>query len=393
MRSVGLQLIRFAAILPAVLVGSDCTDATGPREGPPPEVPAVRFAVGAANTCLVLDSGQVRCWGHNIAGDFQAPDGGQFRAVSVSAHVCALTTEGRALCWGPNRDGEIGDGTRRSRALPTHVATERRFAFLHAGGGNTCGIDGNGRAFCWGRNNTGAVGIGRITDPLLRPVAVESTLRFQAISNGGSVYCGLNVSGKVFCWGELAGSFGGDFSAPGSCDEAFFNFFQGEGCLTPTAVDSELRFTQISGHGATDCGITEEGEAFCWGQGHRGTLGNGEFGRGVHSIQPTRVLLDARFTAVAAGASHTCGIADQATYCWGNNFAGQLGQGDEGGRGGIAIGSVPLRVDGAPPFVELGAGTAHTCGLTSDDEVWCWGRGPIDSSVPVRLSPDAAPSG
>jgi hypothetical protein len=72
-----------------------------------------------------------------------------------------------------------------------------------------------------------------------------------------------------------------------------------------------------------------------------------------------------RFTAIAAGASHTCAAAaDGATYCWGT--------------GGVDATPrpTPTRVEGAPAFVALAAGSVHTCGRTAAGAVACWGRNP-----------------
>jgi alpha-tubulin suppressor-like RCC1 family protein len=37
-----------------------------------------------------------------------------------------------------------------------------------------------------------------------------------------------------------------------------------------------LRFSQVSGGGEHTCGKTSEGQAYCWGYGSTGALGNGE---------------------------------------------------------------------------------------------------------------------
>ena len=75
-----------------------------------------------------------------------------------------------------------------------------------------------------------------------------------------------------------------------------------------------------------------------------------------------------RFTAITAGAGHTCGLtAEGAAYCWGRNLFGQLGDGT--GRDHRA----PIRVAGEDGFRRLHTFGSHTCAQTARGEVRCWG--------------------
>ena len=75
------------------------------------------------------------------------------------------------------------------------------------------------------------------------------------------------------------------------------------------------------------------------------------------------------FTQVSAGASHTCGIASSGqTYCWGDNTAGELGNGSN------TSSNKPVLVAGGLHFVQISAGTEYTCGVTSSNLAYCWGN-------------------
>jgi hypothetical protein len=113
------------------------------------------------------------------------------------------------------------------------------------------------------------------------------------------------------------------------------------------------------------CALNSEGVAFCWGTNWSGQLGRGSVDR---QANPHAVAIAGhRFTMLAAGASHTCGLTNEGVaFCWGDNRSGQVG----------ALShevSTPVRVAGAPAFVALTAGWFHTCGLTSDGSAYCWG--------------------
>jgi alpha-tubulin suppressor-like RCC1 family protein len=75
------------------------------------------------------------------------------------------------------------------------------------------------------------------------------------------------------------------------------------------------------------------------------------------------------FRTVSAEFSHTCALtAEGAVLCWGDNNAGQLGSGNSGDRN-----SVPTAVGGAQVYRALAAGKEFTCVITAQGAAQCWG--------------------
>ena len=115
------------------------------------------------------------------------------------------------------------------------------------------------------------------------------------------------------------------------------------------------------------CGVTTDDRAFCWGMGGEGQLGDGT---GTDHAAPVAVAGSRRWGQVIAGASHTCGVtlADVA-LCWGLNQTGANGNGTTNPS------SKPARVAGGIAFsrITTGVGGGHTCALTPDAQVYCWG--------------------
>jgi alpha-tubulin suppressor-like RCC1 family protein len=90
------------------------------------------------------------------------------------------------------------------------------------------------------------------------------------------------------------------------------------------------------------CAVTPEGDAWCWGTNIAGELGGPSFDECLPfpelyscSASPIPVQGGIAFSFVAVGnmgrtsyKPHTCGLsADGGVYCWGANVAGQLGNG------------------------------------------------------------------
>lgn len=96
-------------------------------------------------------------------------------------------------------------------------------------------------------------------------------------------------------------------------------------------------------------------------------------------------------TAITAGIAHTCALtAEGGVVCWGANWWGQLGDGSTGFR------PVPVAVTGLSAGVEaIAAGDNHTCALMRGGRVTCWGLNTYGqlgngtatgSSVPVAVA-------
>jgi alpha-tubulin suppressor-like RCC1 family protein len=128
----------------------------------------------------------------------------------------------------------------------------------------------------------------------------------------------------------------------------------------------------------------------CWGNDGYGQLGDGKVR--AYSTIPVAVEGLVDVTAIAAGAGHTCAIVynGNAVKCWGDNSAGQLGDGTQTDR------STPVTVLGlTSTAVAITAGAYHTCVLTALHTVVCWGYNAhgqlgIGSSVAGTTSAGAA---
>lgn len=259
-----------------------------------------------------------------------ADDGINYKTITAgNAHTCALTADGTAYCWGANDVGELGNGTTANASVPTRITGNLRFGSLHAGGQSTCGVTHNGDAYCWGDNSYGQLGtpaaIGTCgagqTPCSMTPVAVNSTLKFSEVAPGFIASCGLSDAGVAYCWGDNGNGELGIGTFTGP-DNCF-----GRPCsLSPLPVSTDLRFKTISAGAANACAIARSsGALYCWGDGQLDQLGNGT-PQPAPATAPVLAAGGLSFAATKIGAVVSCGIAKSgAAYCWGNGIEDGLG--------------------------------------------------------------------
>lgn len=125
------------------------------------------------------------------------------------------------------------------------------------------------------------------------------------------------------------------------------------------------------------CAIKTDDTLWCWGANYVGQLGDGTT---VDKYIPTEVSGGGLWKSVDARAStHTCGIKmDNTLWCWGQNNAGQLGDGTNN------YSNVPVQVSGGGEWKRVAHGEHQTCAMKMDNSLWCWGYY-ASSSVPVEL--------
>lgn len=276
--------------------------------------------------------------------------------------TCGFANLGRGYCWGLAEDGRTGvepdstcfDGPSECILPPKRMnRPELSFTAISAGGDFACGIATDQLLYCWGSDVEGQIGNGLDGAGVTPSLATVKSERFKTVSAGTHHACALNLTGRAFCWGSDTDGQLGDVGLINS--------------TTPIPVsDSTLQFTAISAGDRHTCGITTNGNAYCWGRGDEGQLGNG--GNGQRQT-PTLVTSGLTFTAISAGDAHTCAVATSGSiYCWGANAAGQLGN------GGTTPQNGPVLVSGSAGYTAVSAGGNHTCGLAGS-QVRCWGGG------------------
>ncbi|MGF1469054.1 MAG: RCC1 domain-containing protein [Sandaracinaceae bacterium] len=388
----------------------------------------VEVVAGNDHTCARRDNGQVLCWGRNREGQLgdgrrrhpdECPPAGDDRAVDCSACAvvvsdlddatqlsigggftdfaqtsCALRSNGEVWCWGYETIAEGGGSTeRRDEPRRDNVLEDVRQVSVSTA--HLCMVAGDDRAaFCYGDNSRGQLGVAMPNDRLMptpvdldpSPDVVEPMTgvdELRAVRSGQ--YTCARRGTDLRCWGRNnAGQLGVTLTA----DDGF-QCIEGVNEIdctnVPTVIteamplaleDLGLGFQHV-------CGVDADGDVVCWGDNRAGQAGDGPNTK----LPPAPVAgLSGPVADVEAGSRHTCALlVDGSVQCWGWNRDGQLGDGVEshgerceidGERGDCSEAPVAVR-DASGPITDathLTVGANHSCVLRGEEgDIWCWG--------------------
>lgn len=171
------------------------------------DAPIVEIDMSRTRTCVLMETGEVACWGANRQGSLNADrmeawivqplaPGEQALvafdepATQVAVNdelVCALLAGGDVQCFGDSLAVRVNLGAaqvRRIRASPGHML---------AGGGYVCAVMDDGAVKCW--NRAGA-------DREVPSIPLGEGARAVDVAVGWKHTCALLDDGRVRCWGE-----------------------------------------------------------------------------------------------------------------------------------------------------------------------------------------------
>jgi alpha-tubulin suppressor-like RCC1 family protein len=407
------------------------------------ELPLVAGLVAAgSSTCGLDDTGQVRCAGSNrwgelgddrpldsrrrrqaslpsagtglIAREVSVGGIGNYDATRASATVCAIDTSSRLRCWGDNDHGQLGRGRASSHPVAVEVMLPHDptdgWTDVAVGATHTCaalgrGNDGARAVFCWGGNEKLQVGTDVVaTTSVPRAVVAlgdppfDHHLAHSALASTRDHTCVTTMSERVLCWGDRSnGQFGstgvtlpqalplvdetlvgtqlavGDrTTCVGSPSDALVR----PGLCKPAVAEVPACYPSM-GSAARDIALLADGYVAVTGLDGGSPLcsatacqGGGfcdEQGTGIYDLDP--------------GDVHVCGVTGGggSLMCWGDQEALD---------GTRAVGNVPLPAQAGTIFVDVVAGRATTCAVTSAGTVVCIGANHAGQvGLPARDTP------
>lgn len=335
----------------------------------PPSTDHVDFGVGRTvkfianscgshfHTCVILDNGQLACWGSNYYGQLgigsttsvtepqivtENLEGRTvLNAATCSDTTCAILDGGELRCWGRNGNYAFGDGssTSATRSTPPSLGVDlgigRKAVSVALGVLHTCVLLDDGSVKCWGKNDKGQLGDGTTTtrSTPAAPINTPAGSTAKAIASGRKFSCAIMNDDKLYCWGE---------NTPLSKTEDVptpEQFFVGETFKSVACADVHA------------LAVRSDGVVYSFGSDSYGRLGRAATSQtvnlGSNEVAETVVANSLRSCATLEGGE---------VKCWGNGVNGMLGYGDEDNRGvdGVGMGdNLPYvrNTDNVPLYV------------------------------------------
>ncbi len=311
-----------------------------PQRIAPGDIPAsariADVAMGTFAACALTEAGTVHCFGsggpHVPLGRAITPPapqtaqppvqvtlpGGTAAAIAVGpSTACAGTSAGELYCWGwaqqipqagPIRTNVFKDLPMLAARDPAQGAGKIESVAASTNGG--CIVAG-GDADCWGgvyppaKFETGD----RTGAPLTAVLSDDFT-------------CALDSNGQTYCAGRAFGARYGRGQAPFLISKAWLAADQ-----SGSGPFKALSMGQIAN---VSCGLSQAGDAWCWGKSHMGSAGDGQ--TPDHDVlRPTQTLRGARpqdvaYVDISCGAYHCVALGDDGRlYGWGSNQGMVLG--------------------------------------------------------------------
>ena len=378
--------------------------------GLPVKVPGLSnilsVAVGEKFSCALLNNGAVKCWGFNNIGQLgngttdtsripvtvDGITGASFRrnpnqiAISITAgltHTCAILEDTTAKCWGANRNGQLGDGTTNRSLTPVQVLESagsttplRNIVSIAAGHNHTCAVIMGGTAKCWGKNRLGQLGTGprENTRESFIPVPVADlggtgNILAVSISSGNFHTCAVVTDNKARCWGlDQDGQIGSNYigtSNPFSRFRELSPLYQGyvypeiptkvwedySPSNSPIELDNVNSISPGENHTCSLRMINQVGQVWCWGGALHGQLGIDIITTGYDGIPSSSGTPPS--TQIRNSAGETDPITRAVLYDDDN----------DDNTNEVALDNIK----------GVSSGQHHSCALSNDDRVWCWG--------------------
>ena len=261
-----------------------------------------RFA-SAFSTCMITDTGDVKCWGKNDNGQLGQEDvfsrgtqpaelGDYLPPINLNTTIyslrmgdefaCIITSYQSVKCWGSNGEGQLGLGTRLAVGDETNemgdylpfldFGSNKTTYQLSLGSQHTCSILDDYTLKCWGSNANGQIGYGAI-DTLgdapnemgdyLPIVQIGSNLLPYDLALGSDHTCILSFNHELKCWGKNnLGQLGyGDTNHRGDAPNEMGDY------LPFVQIGSNLTNAKLfSGISHFSCILLQDNTVKCWGQ-------------------------------------------------------------------------------------------------------------------------------
>lgn len=212
-----------------------------------------------------------------------------------------------------------------------------------------------GKLYAVGANYGGQIGDNTLINKS-SPVQVGTATNWKYVTTNAFGAAAVNSSGQLYVWGVEASVLNlGSFTTPPSYS-------------SPVQVGTSTDWASVDmGYSTFAAAIKTNGTLWTWGYNNTGNLGLGDL---TNRSSPTQVGTDTNWAPFKLSAQQQQVLAiktDGTLWAWGNNSAGQLGDGTAASK------SSPVQIGSGTNWGWVHSGYQHTFAIKTDGTLWAWG--------------------
>lgn len=287
--------------------------------------------------------------------------------------ACVVTRRGTVMCTGSNQHGELGvqsDIAQSDTFVEVVGLTKARRVTV--GFATACAVLEDKSVTCWGRNEHGQTGSDTDYQPaarmLVKPSLVANVTTDNAAVSGEST-CARTLDRQVMCWGAQQDQ------TQAMKTGRYVN-------ERPTRVHDLDEVSALYAMESGYCAL-RRGEVTCWGGARRLLPSTDYFGSGLIAVPEIK---DVQQLALAD--SHACALhTDGRVSCFGYPYTMALGRAKPADQQKEYEAVGPALVEKLPRARFVAAGGSQSCVLTTNNDVYCWGRWYTDAGTHDEVAP------
>lgn len=328
-------------------------------------------AISSEHTVALKTDGTLWAWGRNFEGQLgdgtvtsrlapvQIGTDTDWAVIGAGGRITsALRTDGTLWAWGlpvrlGNGDGRVCSSIATCQTTPIQIGTRADGEVLAVGTNNTFVLHEDNSLWAVGGNAFGQLGIGDITTDSATLVQVDTPRSWQSVVAGNEHVLALQADGTLWAWGRnLSGRLGDGTTTTR---------------VSAVQIGTETTWQAVAAGAQHSLGLRSDGTLWGWGDNEYGQVGNGDTN---DQHDPAQVGSSTDWTAVAASQFHSLGLRTNGTlWAWGRNDTWQLGDGTS-----VTNRINPVQIGTDTDWASVSAGYDYSLAIRSNGSLWAWGN-------------------
>lgn len=209
-------------------------------------------------------------------------------------HSVALDTDGNLYVWGTNNHGQIRDGSKVKRYVPTKLDIDVKFDKIFVGSDHNLALDKNNNLYGWGNNEYNKISSKYNSKDILKPTKIDIDINPKFVSAGVYHSLAITSSHEIYTWGQSIIDINNSTKNNNTISKHQYEY---------------NNYKYISAGMSFSVAIDINGNMYSWGSNQYGRLGIGN--KDSNRYTKKLIVIHEKITKVSAGRYHVLAIIDE----------------------------------------------------------------------------------